>query len=85
MTGFTPFMEHFRHLRRGDCSSIKGSYHDVVSTRVVDPCLVVGKDAIVQVLEFITKSTHCSCCEMTQITFSKAGVLSRNYFPSSER
>jgi hypothetical protein len=46
MARSSPFAEHLWHLRRGNCSRIEGSYHDVVSSLVVDPRLVVDPDVL---------------------------------------
>jgi hypothetical protein len=45
----TPFMKHFGHLRRGNCACIQCSYHDVVSSLIVDVRLVVSEDSIIEV------------------------------------
>jgi hypothetical protein len=45
----SPFTEHLWHLRRGDRSGVKGSYHDVVRTLIVDVRLVVSEDSIIEV------------------------------------
>ena len=76
MTWFAPFMENFGHLGRGDRSGIQGSYHDVVRTLIVDVRLVVSEDSIIEVLEPVAQLPHGPSCQMTQITFSKAGVFS---------
>jgi len=76
VTGFTPFVENVRNLGRGDRSSIQGSYHNVVRLLIVDRRFIVTPDSVVKAPEFISKLTHSPCRKVTQISFSKAGVLS---------
>ena len=49
VTRSSPFTEHLWHLGRGDRTRIEGSYHDVVSSMIVDPRLVVSEDSIIEV------------------------------------
>ena len=76
VTRSSPFTEHFWHLGRGDRTRIEGSYHDVVRSLVVDRRFIVTPDSVVKAPEFISKLTHSPCRKVTQISFSKAGVLS---------
>ncbi len=78
VTRFTPFVENIRNLGRGDRTGIQGFDDDVVSTLIVYTCFIVAKNPLVKALEFIPKQTYGSCCQMTQITLSKAGVFPRD-------
>jgi len=76
VTRFTPFVENIRNLGRGDRTGIQGSDDDVVSTLIVYPCFIVSEDSIIERLESAAQLTDGPCSKVTQISFSKAGVLS---------
>ena len=76
VTRFTPFVENIRNLGRGDRTRIQGSDDDVVSTLIVYPCFIVSEDSIIERLESAAQLTDGPCGNVTQISFSKAGVLS---------
>ncbi len=75
MTRFAPLVQHLRHLRRGNRSCVQGSDHDVVGTLIVDPCLVVAEDPLVDAVEFASKLTNRPCSQVAQISLRVPGVF----------
>ena len=80
MTRFAPFMQHLRHLCCGDRSSVQGSDHDVVGTLIVDPCLVVAEDPLIEAAEFAFWGRFANSFRRNKRPYPKVGLTRAEYF-----
>jgi hypothetical protein len=72
MTRFASLVQHLPHLRCGDRSRIQGTDHDVVGTLIVDPCLVVAEDPMIEAVEFASTLTNGPCSQVAQVDWLPA-------------